>query len=193
MPTDNSKTRSWRIRLGDPAFWKNAGAAASLFVLTLIVAVAYVSEPQDPQDLLDRLVLIGDEGAYGPNLRVGRRWLDRAARADLIGADSLAELYGWRSARTLTRASEAAAEPEGSLAANDLLADAYLRLGWRYLERGRGRVFGIGKNAQALEAAERVGACVAGIAPTRRRTAINAFVSELEDVLDRAPIARCPL
>ncbi|UCF19575.1 MAG: hypothetical protein JSU87_16920 [Gemmatimonadota bacterium] len=193
MTSDSADRRDRRIRLGDPAVWKNAGAAVSLATLTLVVAAAYVSQPQDPQDFVDRLVLMGNDVAYGANLRVGRRWLDRAARADLIGADSLAEVYGWRSARNLSRASGAAAGPEASLTANDLLADAYLRLGWRYLERGRGRVFGLGRSAETLEAAERVGACVAGIAPTRRRAAINAFVSELEGVLDRAPAVRCPL
>jgi hypothetical protein len=78
------------------------------------------------------------------------------------------------------------------MAANDGLADTYLELGWRYLARGRGGRFGLGRHPETLEMAERVAACVVGIAPTRRRVQIDAFVQELEGVLDRPFAGRCP-
>jgi hypothetical protein len=76
--------------------------------------------------------------------------------------------------------------------ANDRAADVYLQLGWKYLEQGRGGAFGFGRRPATLAAAEWAASCVVGIAPTRRRAEINAFIAELEDILDRPPAGVCP-
>lgn len=178
--------------LRDPAIWRGLAAITALVMLTVAVAVTYAVEPQSPSDLLDRLTLLLDRGAYGPLLRRGERTLQRAERAEVGGEDSLAAALRWDSARTFERASAAAPGPREEMAANDYVADAYLALGWRYLERGRGGRFGIGRRRDTLEAAERVAACVVGVAPTRRRSEINVFVQVLEEVLERPPTGRCP-
>ena len=171
--------------------WRHVAAAAGLILMSLAVAAAYVAEPQTPQDFLDRLVLLVDGNAYEPHLRIGERNLRRAIRAEGIGADSLAVAFRWAAARAYARAGEAAPGPREALAANDRLSDAYLELGGYYMERGRGAAFGLGRDEESLEAAERVAACVVGLAPTRRRVAINAFLEELEEELERPPAGRC--
>ena len=172
--------------------WSSVAAVAGLLALSLAVAAAYVLEPQSPSDFGDRLALAVDREAHGPNLRDGERLYARAGRALEIGADSLAEQLLRRSVRAYARASAGAPGPREEMAANDGLADTYLELGWRQLARGRGGRFGLGRRPEALEAAERVGACVVGIAPTRRRTRINEYVEELEAVLERPLAGGCP-
>lgn len=179
-------------RLGDGQTWRNVAAVAGLLVLSLAVAAAYVMEPQSPRDFGDRLALVLDGEAFGPNLRDAERLYARAGRALEIGADSLAEYLLRRSQRAYARASAGAPGPREEMAANDGLADTYLELGWRHLARGRGGRFGLGRRPESLEAAERVAACVVGIAPTRRRVEINEYVEELEAVLERPPAGRCP-
>lgn len=179
-----------RLREGD--VWRNVAAATGLLILSLVVAAAYVTEPQSPSDFADRLVVAVDGEAFWPNLRSGDRLHRRAARAREIGADSLAGYYQWRSVGAYGRASAGAPGPRETMAANDGLADAYLDLGWEHLARGRGGRFGLGRRSEELEAAERVALCVVGVAPTRRRAEIDAFVEELEGVLDRPIAGRCP-
>ncbi|MGD2218218.1 MAG: hypothetical protein PVJ64_15780 [Gemmatimonadales bacterium] len=180
------------MRLRSGRVWGNVAAVAGLLILSLAVAAAYVVEPQSPRHFGDRLVLAVDGDAFGPNLREGARLYARAGRALEIGADSLAEHLLRRSLRGYGRASAAARGPREEMAANDGLADAYLELGWRHLARGRGGRFGLGRRRESLESAERVGTCVVGIAPTRRRVQINEYVEELETVLDRPIAGRCP-
>ncbi len=179
-------------RLREPGTWRSLVAVAVLVVLTVSVAVIYAVQPQSPSDLFDRITLLADREAFGPLLRHGERTRLRAERAEAAGEDSLAVALRWEAARTFERAGVFAPGPREEMAANDDLADTYLALGWRYLERGRGGRFGIGRRRDALEAAEHVAACVVGVAPTRRRSEINAFVQALEDVLDRPPAGRCP-
>lgn len=167
-------------------------AVAGLLALTLVAGLAYVVEPQSPRDFGDRLVLALDREAYGPNMRRGARLYERAARALEIGADSLGEHLLRRSTRAYARASAGAPGPREQMAANDGLADSYLELGWRHLARGRGWRFGLGRRPESLAAAERMAACVVGIAPTRRRAEINEYVEELEAVLERPLAGRCP-
>jgi len=174
------------------ARWAGVVSMAGLMILTLAVALVYALRPQRPADLAYRVVLALDADAYGPNLRLGEGYLERAQKVGLAGADSLAESLTWRAARVFQRAAAGASTPRLRLAANDRAADAYLSLGRGYLERGRGRAFGLGRRPAALMAAEQVAACAAGIAPTRRRSQINAFVEELEAVLERPIAGRCP-
>jgi hypothetical protein len=192
--TQNSvvEPRGALARLRDPGTWRGLAAIAALGILTVVVAASYAVEPQSPRDLLDRLTLLVDREAYGPLLRQAERARLRAERAEAAGEDSLAATLRWEAARTFERASAVAPGPREEMAANDRVADAYLALGWRYLERGRGGRFGIGRRREALEAAERTAACVVGVAPTQRRSEINAFVQVLEDVLDRPLSGSCP-
>jgi hypothetical protein len=193
--TDEEKqpreVRAFR-RLGDGQVWRNVAAVAGLLVLSLAVLAAYVAEPQSPRDFGDRLALAVDGEAFGPNLRDGTRLYARAGRALEIGADSLADHLLRRSLRAYGRASASAPGPREEITANDGLADTYLELGWRHLTRGRGGRFGLGQRPESLEAAERAGTCVVGIAPTRRRAQINEYVEELEAVLERPIAGRCP-
>jgi hypothetical protein len=186
----------WRVaalrRLGDGELWQRVAAVVGLVLLSLAVAAAYVVEPQSPSDFGDRLVLVVDAHAFGPNLRHGERLYARAGRALEIGADSLADDLLRRSLRAYARAGAGAPGPREEMAANDGLADTYLELGWRHLARGRGGRFGLGQRPESLESAERVGTCVVGIAPTRRRVQINEYVEELEAVLERPIAGRCP-
>lgn len=164
-----------------------------LSFLTLLVALAYVTRPQGPRDLVDHVLVALDDGAYAPRLRLGEGLVRRASRAEAAGADSLADALRWRAGRSFARAANGAqGEPRRRMLANDRAADVYLQLGWKYLEQGRGRAFGLGRRPTTLAAAERVASCVVGIAPTRRRAQINAFISELEDVLDRPITGGCP-
>ncbi len=179
-------------RLRDGQVWRNVAAVGGLLVLSLAVAAAYVVEPQSPRDFGDRLVLAVDGEAFGPNLRDAERLYGRAGRALEIGADSLADYLLRRSQRAYARASAGAPGPREEMAANDGVSDTYLELGWRHLARGRGGRFGFGRSLEALNSAERVGACVVGIAPTRRRAQINEYVEELEAVLERPIAGRCP-
>ncbi|KPK78697.1 MAG: hypothetical protein AMS25_14470 [Gemmatimonas sp. SM23_52] len=190
---DNTvERRGAMARLRDPGTWRGLAAIAALGILTVAVAATYAVEPQSPRDLLDRLTLLVEREAYGPLLRHAERTRLRAERAEVAGEDSLAAALRWEAARTFERAGAVAPGPGEEMAANDQVADAYLALGWRYLERGRGGRFGIGRRHEALEAAERMAACVVGVAPTRRRSEINAFVQALEDVLERPLSGRCP-
>ncbi|UCC82461.1 MAG: hypothetical protein JSW46_15995 [Gemmatimonadota bacterium] len=194
MPEEEKQP--WRVgalrRLGDGELWRRVAAVVGLVVLSLAVATAYVVEPQSPRDFVDRLVLVVEAQAFGPNLRHGERLYARAGRALEIGADSLADDLLRRSQRAYGRASASAPGPREELAANDGLADTYLELGWRYLARGRGGRFGLGRRPESLDSAERVGTCVVGIAPTRRRAQINEYIEELEAVLERPIAGRCP-
>jgi hypothetical protein len=133
-----------------------------------------------------------DDGAYGPNLRCGERLFGRAARAEAVGLDSIAEGLVWEAARAFEKAAASAAGPREELAANDRLADALLDLGVRHLARGQGGRFGIGRETEELEAAEDIAACVVSVAPTQRRAAVNAFLVELEEELERPAKGRCP-
>ena len=187
-----ARGRALLERASDGATWRSTGALGALLVLTLVVATAYGMKPQSPRDLLDRVQLAFGSGTYGPNLRVGERWLARALRADAAGADSLADEFRWRATRPLARAVAGASGPREEIAANDRLADVYLDLGWRRLERGRGRMLGLGRRWDSLAAAEQLAACIVGLAPTQRRSEINAFVTELEKALDRPAAGRCP-
>lgn len=178
-------------RLRDRTTWRNVAAAAGLLVLSLAVVAAYVVEPQSPRDFGDRVALFIDREAFGPNLRDAARLYARAGRALEIGADSLADHLLRRSVRAYARASAGAPGPREEMVANDGLADTYLELGWRNVARGRGGRFGFGRRPESLEAAERVAACVVGIAPTRRRSQINEYIVELEAVLERPVAGRC--
>jgi len=183
-----------RIRLkGTGNAWREALAAMGLLLVTLTVGLTYAFEPQSPADALDRLVLSIDESAHSPNLRIGERLFGRAARAEAVGLDSIAESFVWEAAGAFERAATGAGGPREELAANDRLADAYLDLGVRHLARGRGGRFGIGREAEDLRAAEDIAACVVGVAPTQRRAAVNGFLVELEEELERAADGRCPL
>lgn len=195
MMTEEERQRRklWAVwRLRDGRTWRQVAAVVGLVVLSLAVAAAYVVEPQSARDFGDRLVLAVDAQAFGPNLRHGERLYARAGRALEIGADSLAEELLRRSLRAYARAGAGAPGPRQEMAANDGLADTYLELGWRHLARGRGGRFGLGRRPESLESAERVGTCVVGIAPTRRRAQINEYIEELEAVLERPIAGRCP-
>jgi hypothetical protein len=162
-------------------------------LLTVAVALTYVTEPQTPRDFLDRLALLVDARAYGPNLRGGRLARSRAARARSAGSDSVAEGLEWEAARAYTRAAVSAPGSREELAANDGLADVYLALGHSYLARGRGGLLGMGRDEEELAVAESIGACVVGLAPARRRGELNAFLEELEGELERPVSGRCPI
>jgi hypothetical protein len=162
-------------------------------LLTLAVVLTYVVEPQTPRDFLDRLALLVDGDAYGPNLRGGELARSRAARARSAGSDSVAEGFEWEAARAYTRAAGSAPGSREELAANDGLADVYLALGHSYLARGRGGLLGVGRDEEELAVAESIGACAVGLAPTRRRGQLNAFLEELEEELERPVSGRCPI
>ncbi len=137
---------TWRFRIrlkGAGDAWGEVLAALALLVLTLAVGLAYALKPQSPADFFDRLRLAIDEGAYGPNLRSGERLFGRAARAEAVGLDSIADSLLWGAADAFDIAATSAAGPREELAANDRLADTYLDLGVRHLARGRGGRFGI--------------------------------------------------
>jgi hypothetical protein len=176
----------------NPETLRNWLSVAGLALLTLSVAVVYAVEPQGPRDALDRAALALDENAYGPNLRAGERLMARALEAEAAAADTLADGLELRAARAFGRASAAAPGPREEMLANDRAADAYLAMGRRHLERGRGSGYGIGRHAGELGAAERAALCLVGLSPTRRRSQINAFVEELEAVLDRPLAGSCP-
>jgi hypothetical protein len=172
--------------------WRDVLAIAGLVLLTLAVTVTFALQPHGAGDFRDRLILLIDGDAYGANLRQGRLLQSRAARARTVGADSLAEVLEWGAVRAFRRAAGAAAGPRDELAANDALAELYLALGWRYLASGRGGRFGIGRDAEKLEAAADIAACAAGLNPTRRRGELNAFLEGVEEVLERPASGRCP-
>jgi hypothetical protein len=162
-------------------------------LLTLAVVLTYVTEPQTPRDFLDRLALLVDGDAYGPNLRAAELARSRAARARNAGSDSVADGLEWEAARAYARAAASAPGSREELAANDGLADVYLALGHGYLARGRGGLLGVGRDEEELAVAERIGACAIGLAPTRRRGELNAFLEELEEELERPISGRCPI
>jgi hypothetical protein len=172
--------------------WRDVLAVAGLVLLTLAVAVTFALEPQGAGDFRDRLILLVDGDAYGANLRRGGLLQSQARRARTVEADSLAEALEWSAVRAFRRAAGAAAGPRQELAANDAVAEVYLVLGWRYLASGRGGRFGIGRDVEKLEAAADIAACVAGLNPTRRRGELNAFLEEVEEVLERPVSGRCP-
>jgi len=185
----------WRFRgnlKGRGDLWTHVLAVVGLLALTMMVGLAYALEAQGPGDFFDRVALVIDDGAYGPNLQHGERLFSRGSRARALGADSVAEGLAWQAARAFERAAAGAAGPREELAANDRLADVYLDLGVRHLDRGRGGRFGIGREVEELRAAEDIAACVAGVAPTQRRAAVNAFLVELEAELERPLAGRCP-
>ncbi len=171
---------------------RNGVAVLGLLIATAAMVLAYATGAQSPGDFLDRLRLLAGAEAYRPNLRVGERLQARASRARATGRDSQAEVLEWEAAKAFIRAAAAAPGPREEMIANDGAVARYLELGWGYLARGRGRRFGLGRSADALRAAENVAACVVGVAPTRRRAEINAFIEELEEVLERALAGRCP-
>lgn len=186
---DNTKGRETDL----PASRMSTAIAAGVLGLTtLLVLATYATRPQRPRDLVDRVIVAVDADAYGSNMRLGEGMWRRASMAEVAGVDSLAEDLAWSSARAFDRAAAGAIEPRLRISANDRAADAYLWLGWEYLERGRGRALGLGREPRALEAAERVASCVARLAPTGRRERINAFLVTLEEILDRPPEGRCP-
>lgn len=191
LPSESSR------QVGPPGLrrrdlWLNVAAIIGLVLATAVVVVAYAVGPQSPADFGDRLRLLVVERQYGPSFRVGDRLQVRAARARLVGRDSLADALEWGAARAFSRAAEAGPEPREEMSANDRMADSYLQLGWSYLAEGRGRRFGLGRRTDALRAAEDIGACLVGVAPTRRRVEINTFVEELEKALGRPMAGRCP-
>jgi hypothetical protein len=179
-------------RLKSGATWRGLGAACGLAALTALVSVVYALQPQGPGDFVDRLTLLAGGEAYGPHMRRAERVLGAAVRAEAVGDDTLTVALEWGAAREFAGASAAAPGPREEMLANDRLADVYLSLGRRYLERGRGLGFGVGLDREALGFAEQVAACVVGIAPTRRRSQIDRFVVELEEILDRPPSGWCP-
>jgi hypothetical protein len=168
---------------------RNGLSVAGLACLTLLVGLVYAVEPRSPRDLADRIALWLDANAHRPNLRAGERFMAAALRAETAGADSLADRLELSAAGAFRRASASAPGPREEMLANDRVADAYLALGRRHLERGRGNRFGLGRHAGELGMAEGAAACLVALAPTRRRGQINAFVEELEAVLER-PLAR---
>ncbi|MGD8866866.1 MAG: hypothetical protein PVI01_04535 [Gemmatimonadales bacterium] len=171
---------------------RDVAVTASLALVTLAVVLVYVTQPQSPTDLADRLVLMLDSEAYGANLRRGESLHLRAARARGAGVDSTAEASEWGAARAFAAAAAAAAGPSEELAANDGLADVLLVLGHDYLARGRGGLFGWGQDRDVLAMAESVAACAVTLSPTRRRRELDAFVQQLEEELERPIAGRCP-
>ncbi|MGD8699876.1 MAG: hypothetical protein PVJ43_11330 [Gemmatimonadales bacterium] len=168
-------------------------ALAGLCFLTLLVLFAYATQPQSPRDFLDRLTLLVNREAYGASLRTGESLHRQATRARAARADSLAEVLEWEAARAYARAAASAGESSRELAANDGLADALLILGDDYLARGQGRLFGLGRDRDDLRVAEDIGACFVGLAPTRRRKELDAFLERLEEELERPLAGRCPV
>jgi hypothetical protein len=164
-----------------------------LAAATAVAAVVYLVEPQSPRDLLDRVLLRFDVGEYGASLRVGERTLGRAWSAWEADADALGGALEWDAARWFSRASAAAPGPREQMLANDRLADVYLEIGRRELERGKGGVLGFGRHAGALREAERAASCLLGIAPTRRRGQINGLVEALESELERPLAGGCSI
>ncbi len=167
-------------------------AMAGLCLLTVTVLLAYGTQPQNPRDFLDRLTLLVDSEVYGANLRRGESLHLRAARARAARADSAAEALEWEAARSYARAAASAAESSEELAANDGLADALLVLGHEYLARGRGGLFGMGRDRDELRVAEDIAACFVALSPTRRRKELNEFLQRLEEELERSVAGRCP-
>ena len=174
------------------ATWRAAGALAILLAATLSVALTYVLQPQSPRDFIDRIALSVRPQAYGPNLRVAERQLRRAVTAEGEGKVEIAESLRWEAAHGFAGAGESTPDGRDALAANNRAARIYLALGWTYLERGRGGILGIGRSDPNLEGAEVAAACVAGLAPTQARAAINRFLVELEEELERPPAGSCP-
>jgi len=187
-----SERRHSLASLGDGRTWQGVAAVVAVAFLSLVVVLAYVFHPQGPREFLDQFALAVNKDAYGPGLRNGERFLVRAKRAEAASMDSVAESLAWKAAKAFRRAAEVAAGPREELAANDRLADTYLGMGRGYLERGRGGRFGIGRRSEEVQRAEDVAACVVGIAPTQRRAEVNAFIEELERVLERPAAGRCP-
>ena len=169
-----------------------AGALLTLAVLTLMVIVAYAARVQGPIDALDRLVLAVRPSAYAPRVRAAQRDLRLGRRASLMGEAARADSLLWAAASEFARAGEEAADPERAETANDRAAGLYLELGRRALEEGRGRWLGIGRRSEALGASERAAVCAAALAPTHLRSAINAFLEDVEATLGRAPGGGCP-
>jgi hypothetical protein len=167
-------------------------AGATLFVATSIVALAYVHQAQSARDLIDQTLLVVAPRNYGANVRMAERYLARAEVEERTGVDEDAERLFWAAAHGFARAAGEAPGPRQAVAANDRAARLYLALGRDHLARGRGRVFGLGRRPEALALAERAAACVVGLAPTGLRREIDAFVSEVEEVLDRRVAASCP-
>lgn len=160
--------------------------------MTLAVVLVYVTQPQSPRDLADRLHLMLDSEAYGANLRRGESLHLSAVRARAAGADSVAGALEWAAAGAFATAAAAAAGPREELAANDGLADVLLVLGHDYLARGRGGPFGWGQDRDALAMAENIAACAVALSPTRRRKELDVFVQQLEEELERPVAGRCP-
>lgn len=171
---------------------RDVAVTASLPLVTLAVVLVYVTQPQSPRDLADRLALMLDPEAYAANLRKGESLHLRAVRALTAGADSTAETLEWGAARAFATAAAAAAGPGEELAANDRLADVLLALGHDYLARGRGGLFGWGQDRDVLATAEGIAACAVTLSPTRRRRELDAFVQQLEEELERPIAGRCP-
>ena len=162
-----------------------------VLLATLVVGLAYRTQPQSPADLADRVFLIAFPDAYGPNFRLADRQLRQADRLAALERLQQAESLRWQAARRFARAGDSGLGAEAAMEANDRAANAFLALGWAYLRAGRGGALGIGGDRAQLANAEKSAACVVGLAPTRARADINAFVEELEKVLERAPSGIC--
>ena len=171
---------------------RTGAAVAGLCLSTLAVLLVYATQPQSPREFLDRLTLLVDAEAYGANLRIGESLHSQAARARAARTDGWAEALEWEAARAYARAAASASSPGEELAANDGLADALLVLGHEYLQRGRGGLFGLGRDRAELRVAEDVAACIVALSPTRRRKELNAFLEQMEEELGRAVQGRCP-
>jgi hypothetical protein len=179
-------------RLAEAANLRAGAALSGLCFLTVMVLLVYATQPQSPRDFLDRLTLLVDSEAYGPNVRSGESLHSRAVRARAVRADSMAEALEWEAVRAYGRAAASAPGPAEELAANDGLADALLILGREYLVRGRGGPFGLGRDRAELRVAEDIATCFVALSPTRRRKELDAFVQQLEEELERTVAGRCP-
>ncbi len=188
-------TRSPKTKLGQklrtPETWSALAGVGVVLLATLVVGLAFRTQPQSPADLADRVVLIAFPDAHGPNYRIAERQLRQADRLAALERLQQAESLRWQAARRFARAGDSGLGAEAAMEANDRAANAFLALGWAYLRAGRGGALGIGGDRAQLANAEKSAACVVGLAPTRARADINAFVEELEKVLERAPSGIC--
>ncbi len=174
-----------------PARWRSVLLVSVLALETGLALVIYAVEPPSVGALVDAAVRTLDRDAYGPTVREAERRLRSADRAASSGLEERADALRWEAARLFALAGEGATDPSRTLDANDRAVATYLELGREALARGRGRFLGLGGDSDALGRAERAGACAAPIAPTRLRPQVNAYLEDLEDVLDRAPSGRC--
>lgn len=172
--------------------WADAAALLGLLALTTLVVLVYAWQPRSPGELGDRMILFFDPEAYGASLRTAVRDLESGRRAEARGDEERADSLYWRAAHRFRRTAEFAPGPRAEGAANDRAARIYLRLGREYLGRGEGRLFGFGRDRDAMERAERAAACMVGLAPTRMRATIDRFIQELESALERPLAAECP-